>query len=99
MPESPYAGLNPFSIKDAPFFFGRDHERDLIVANLMAARLTVLYGPSGVGKSSVLNAGALNTLSQAYPRLTADGKPQVIGIAFQTWQENPAAELTRQATK
>jgi len=27
MPNSPYTGLNPFSIKDAPFFFGRDHEQ------------------------------------------------------------------------
>jgi hypothetical protein len=93
MPDSPYAGLNPFSVKDAPFFFGRDHERDLIVANLMASRLTVLYGPSGVGKSSVLNAGALNTLQHAYGRLAADGKPQIVAVAFQKWQANPAAEL------
>ena len=29
----------------------------VVVANLLASRLTVLYGPSGVGKSSVLRAG------------------------------------------
>jgi Novel STAND NTPase 1 len=98
MPDSPYAGLNPFSVKDAPFFFGRDHERDLIVANLMASRLTVLYGPSGVGKSSVLNAGALNALRHTYGRLAADGKPQIVAVAFQKWQTNPAAELTRWLT-
>jgi uncharacterized protein YoxC len=98
MPNSPYTGLNPFSIKDAPFFFGRDHERDLIVANLMASRLTVLYGPSGVGKSSVLNAGALNSLWQTYGRLAPDGRRQVIATAFHKWQANPAAELARALT-
>lgn len=98
MPNSPYTGLNPFSITDAPFFFGRDHERDLIVANLMASRLTVLYGPSGVGKSSVLNAGALNSIWRTYGRLAQDGRRQVIAVAFQRWQANPAAELVRALT-
>ena len=55
--ESPYAGLMPFSEEQAPFFFGREAEREIVTANLMASRLTLLYGPSGVGKSSVINAG------------------------------------------
>ena len=41
MPDSPYAGLNPFSAEDAPFFFGRDHERDLIVAQKRDPRAQV----------------------------------------------------------
>ena len=49
---SPYQGLIPYTIEDAPFFFGRSAERELIVANLIAGRLTLLYGASGVGKSS-----------------------------------------------
>ncbi len=56
-PKSPYIGLVPYSEKDAPFFFGREKERDIIIENLNACRLTLLYGPSGVGKSSILNAG------------------------------------------
>ena len=53
-PPSPYKGLAPFedSELDALLFFGREREREVIVANLLASRLTVLYGPSGVGKSS-----------------------------------------------
>ena len=43
MPESPYAGLMPFTEEQAPFFFGRDGEREIITANLMAAKLTLLY--------------------------------------------------------
>ncbi|MGZ8694203.1 MAG: NACHT and WD repeat domain-containing protein, partial [Gaiellaceae bacterium] len=65
-PESPYKGLRPFEATDvdARLFFGRERERELIAANLTAARLTVLYGESGVGKSSVLRAGVVHSLRQ-----------------------------------
>ena len=52
----------PFTEEQAEFFFGREEERKIIAANLMASRLTLLYGPSGVGKSSVLNAGVAHDL-------------------------------------
>ena len=57
----PYRGLLPFSEADARYFFGRDADRELIAANLIAARLTLLYAPSGVGKTSVLLAGVRTT--------------------------------------
>ncbi|MBD0347817.1 MAG: hypothetical protein ICV59_01575 [Thermoleophilia bacterium] len=65
-PERPYKGLRPFedTAVDALLFFGRERERELIAANLMAARLTVLYGATGVGKSSVLNAGVVHDLRE-----------------------------------
>jgi putative ribosome biogenesis GTPase RsgA len=52
-PLSPFKGLAAFADSefDALFFFGRERERDVIVANMLASRLTVLYGESGVGKS------------------------------------------------
>ena len=58
-PDSPYKGLVPFedSELDALLFFGRERESGIISENVLAARLTVLYGPSGVGKSSVLQSG------------------------------------------
>ena len=57
--DGPFKGLASFedSDVDARLFFGREREREIIVANLLASRLTVLYGESGVGKSSVLRAG------------------------------------------
>jgi WD40 repeat protein len=64
LPRSPYKGLMPFSEDDAPFFFGRESERKIISANLRTRRLTLLYGPSGVGKSSVINAGVVYHLRQ-----------------------------------
>ena len=65
-PERPYKGLRPFEATavDALLFFGRGRERELIAANLIASRLTILYGESGVGKSSVLRAGVVQMLRQ-----------------------------------
>ncbi|MDX6408936.1 MAG: hypothetical protein QOE13_2007 [Gaiellaceae bacterium] len=65
-PSSPYKGLAAFedSAVDALFFFGRDHDSQVIAANLMASRLTVLFGPTGVGKTSVLRAGVVYKLRQ-----------------------------------
>jgi WD40 repeat protein len=58
-PSSPYKGLAAFedSAVDASLFFGRDRDSQVIAANLMASRVTVLFGPTGVGKTSVLRAG------------------------------------------
>ncbi|HEY8631269.1 MAG TPA: hypothetical protein VIL73_12125, partial [Gaiellaceae bacterium] len=65
-PSSPYKGLAAFedSAVDALFFFGRDRDSQVIAANLMASRLTVLFGPTGVGKTSVLRAGVAYRLRQ-----------------------------------
>ena len=63
-PSSPLKGLAPFddSDADALFFFGRDWETEVVAANVLASRLTVLYGPSGVGKSSLLRAGLVRAV-------------------------------------
>ena len=68
-PASPFKGLAAFedSELDALFFFGRERERAVLVANMLAARLTVLYGESGVGKSSLLAAGVVRELRSLAP--------------------------------
>jgi WD40 repeat protein len=66
---TPYKGLAPFedSELDALLFFGRGRETEVIVANLLASSLTVLYGPSGVGKSSILRAAVARRLRERVP--------------------------------
>jgi hypothetical protein len=63
-PASPYLGLRPYTESDSAFFFGREGDREIVSANLLGARLTLLYGPSGVGKSSVLLAGVVSHLRE-----------------------------------
>ena len=85
-PPSPYKGLAPFedSELDALLFFGREREIEVIVANLMAARLTVLYGVSGVGKTSLLRAGVAHRLRQA---------PKTAVAVFSTWTGDALEQL------
>ena len=56
----------------------------MIAANLMAARLTVLYGPSGVGKTSVLRAGVAQRLRR---------EPEAVVVVASSWGDDPVAAL------
>lgn len=86
----------PFTEEQAPFFFGRDDEREIVTANLMAARLTLFYGPSGVGKSSVINAGVAHHLrEEARAAIAAGSTPQFAIVLFRNWRDEPLAGLER----
>jgi WD40 repeat protein len=89
-PPCPYKGLAPFedSDLDALLFFGRERESEVISANLIASRITILYGPSGVGKSSVLRAGVAHRLRQ-------EREAEV--IVFSTWTGDPVSALIEAA--
>jgi len=67
---SPYRGLAAMSEADSDFFFGRERETCDVLAALggAAERLPVLLGNSGVGKSSLAQAGVLAAMKrQAWP--------------------------------
>ncbi len=94
MINSPYKGLMPYGEEDAPFFFGREAETEIITANLMASRLTLLYGPSGVGKSSVLRAGVAHHLrALARQNRVERGAPEFAVVVFSSWRDDPMAGL------
>ena len=94
IPDSPYRGLNPYREKDAPFFFGREVERENIISNLMGSRLTLLYGPTGVGKSSVLRAGVAYRLRLlANENLEKYGTPELAVVVFNKWYGKPLVTL------
>jgi formylglycine-generating enzyme required for sulfatase activity len=67
---SPYPGLMHFTRKYAPVFFGREAEVGEILDRMRIpeGRFIIISGDSGVGKSSVVDAGIL-------PRLETDGLP------------------------
>jgi hypothetical protein len=66
---SPYRGLEAMEEKDSDYFFGRTQETVEVLTALAAPdRLPVLIGNSGVGKSSLAQAGVLAALKrQAWP--------------------------------
>jgi WD40 repeat protein/DNA-binding SARP family transcriptional activator len=59
----PFKGLASFKVADAEYFFGRERLVAELVARLVGAPLLGIVGPSGSGKSSVLQAGLLPALA------------------------------------
>src|SRR4051794_9923526 len=87
-PESPYVGLVPYDEDDADFFFGRSTESAIVAMNLRTSRLTILYGPSGVGKTSLLMAGAVHGL-RAEVRAAGADSPFAVCV-FRSWRDDPS---------
>ena len=62
--ENPWPGLATFTEEQAGLFYGRDAEIRELTKRAERNPLTVLFGQSGLGKSSLLQAGV-------FPRLRA----------------------------
>ena len=91
----PFVGLLPYSNEDEAWFFGRETDARLIAENLKAYELTVLYGPSGVGKSSVMNAGVLPELHRHADHERALGRSPSVSVLHRQWQSDPVGGLVR----
>jgi conflict system STAND superfamily ATPase len=74
----PYRGLLPLSEEDEPLFAGRQKEIGVIISSLYASPLTIIYGESGVGKTSLVRAGLLPELRRPEHR--------VVAVLFREWQ-------------
>jgi WD40 repeat protein len=90
---TPYKGLSPFDDTelDALLFFGRERETQIVVANAFASRLTVLYGPSGVGKSSLLRAGVVHSM-----RKLTEMDPITVAY-YSSWSGDPLGGIEEAA--
>jgi len=75
--DNPYPGSRAFTQADMEFFFGRDADLAVVVDLWVTNRLTILSGPAGCGKTSLLQAGVRPVLrektSQHRPRIFPPG--------------------------
>ena len=62
--ENPWPGLESFGESAHDFFFGRDREAASLLNHVHDASVTVLYGRSGLGKTSLLQAGLFPLLRE-----------------------------------
>ena len=93
-PLCPFIGLIPFDEARAEYFFGRERDTEIIVTNLRASRLTILYGSSGVGKSSVIRAGVVPYLRRASEISAIPGEPpDFLYVIIREWVNDPVLSL------
>ena len=75
-PDHPWIGLDYYTEELAGYFFGRTEETRELYQRIRSGSLTVLFGQSGLGKSSLLRAGL-------FPLLVRDGyRPIVIRLDY-----------------
>jgi tetratricopeptide (TPR) repeat protein len=55
--QNPWPGLRAFTENDSEFFFGRERETAELLDLVQRSPVVVLYGQSGLGKTSLLQAG------------------------------------------
>ena len=65
-PEHPWLGLDSFSEETRQYFYGRDEEVAELARRVQRKTLSILFGQSGLGKTSILRAGIV-------PRLRKEG--------------------------
>jgi len=79
-----YPGIRPFRQDERPLFFGRNADTERLLRLVRNEQTVVLYGKSGYGKSSLLNAGL-------YPRLAEEGRSQCWEVRFGPYKKGESA--------
>jgi len=59
-----YPGTRPFTEDDRHLFFGRNDDIERLHEQILVEKLVILFGKSGLGKSSLLNAGVVPLLKE-----------------------------------
>jgi len=84
---NPWLGLVSFTEETRAFFFGRDQEVAELARRVQRKLLTVLFGKSGLGKTSILRAGLV-------PGLREHGYcPVYVRIAYDRGTPEPAEQI------
>ncbi|HJP97703.1 MAG TPA: hypothetical protein VJ862_03980, partial [Rhodanobacteraceae bacterium] len=86
-PENPWLGLFSYSEETRAYFHGRDEEAAELARRVQRKLLTVLFGQSGLGKTSLLRAGLV-------PRLRDEGFcPVYVRIDYAAESPPPSAQI------
>ncbi len=86
---NPWLGLASFTEETRGYFFGRDEEIAELARRVQRKLLTVLFGQSGLGKTSILRAGLA-------PRLRGQGYcPVYVRVDYAPDAPEPAEQIKR----
>lgn len=89
-PENPWLGLSSYTEESRAYFHGRDAEAAELARRVQRKSLTVLFGQSGLGKTSLLRAGLV-------PRLRTEGFCPVYVRVDYNPESPPPSEQIKQA--
>ena len=86
--DHPWLGLSPFTSATKEYFFGRDREIRHLFLRVRDQPLTILYGKSGLGKTSLLGAGLI-------PKLQVEGyRPCLVRLGFEPIDPSAVAQTS-----
>ena len=86
-PENPWLGLSSYTEETRAYFHGRDEEAAELARRVQRKNLTVLFGQSGLGKTSLLRAGLV-------PRLRGEGFcPVYVRVDYSPESPSPSEQI------
>jgi hypothetical protein len=86
-PENPWLGLSSYTEETRAYFHGRDEEAAELARRVQRKLLTVLFGQSGLGKTSLLRAGLV-------PRLRGEAFcPVYVRVDYSPESPSPADQI------
>lgn len=86
-PQNPWLGLFSYTEETLAYFHGRDEETAELARRVQRKLLTVLFGQSGLGKTSLLRAGLV-------PRLRAEGFcPVYVRVDYAPDSPSPSEQI------
>ncbi|HET7204842.1 MAG TPA: hypothetical protein VFI92_15890 [Steroidobacteraceae bacterium] len=86
-PENPWLGLSSYTEETRAYFHGRDDEAAELARRVQRKPLTILFGQSGLGKTSLLRAGLV-------PRLRGEGFcPVYVRVDYSPESPTPAEQI------
>lgn len=94
-----FPGINPFQTEEQDRFFGRDDDIRELHALIALEKVVVLFGKSGHGKSSLLNAGIVPRFLKEKPGSERRYEPVVIKFGAFVPGATPPTEKAKQFLK
>ena len=92
-PENPWLGLFSYTEQTRAYFHGRDDEAAELARRVQRKLLSVLFGQSGLGKTSLLRAGLV-------PRLRAEGFcPVYVRVDYAPESPSPSEQIKQAILK
>ena len=82
-----YPGAQPFATSEENIFFGRERDIDALYRKVSMKNMVVLFAKSGLGKSSLLEAGLV-------PKLVQNDTTDVIKVRFNAFVKDSEENVT-----